>query len=33
MDVDAIRNSIKRGNIHKLLLKLWNDETLKLEVK
>jgi YesN/AraC family two-component response regulator len=32
-DVDAITDSINRGHIYKLLLKPWNDETLKLEVK
>ncbi|TRZ51426.1 response regulator, partial [bacterium] len=32
-DVDAITESINKGHIYKLLLKPWNDQRLKLEVK
>jgi response regulator RpfG family c-di-GMP phosphodiesterase len=32
-DVDVLTEAINRGHIYKLLLKPWNDQTLKLEVK
>jgi YesN/AraC family two-component response regulator len=32
-DVDAITESINKGHIYKLLLKPWDDQRLKLEVK
>ncbi|HYA13456.1 MAG TPA: hypothetical protein VEF33_03870, partial [Syntrophales bacterium] len=32
-DVDVLTDVINRGHIYKLLLKPWNDQTLKLEVK
>ena len=32
-DVDAITEAINKGRIYKLLLKPWNDQTLKLEIK
>jgi len=32
-DVDVLTEAINRGHIYKLLLKPWNDQTLKLEIK
>ncbi|RLB82307.1 MAG: response regulator [Deltaproteobacteria bacterium] len=32
-DVDAITESINKGHIYKFLLKPWNDQNLKLEIK
>ncbi len=32
-DIDAITESINRGHIYKLLLKPWNDQALKMEIK
>ena len=32
-DVDSITESINKGHIYKFLLKPWNDETLKLEIR
>jgi response regulator RpfG family c-di-GMP phosphodiesterase len=32
-DVDSITESINRGHIYKFLLKPWNDQNLKLEIK
>lgn len=32
-DVDAITESINKGNIYKFFLKPWNDDTLKMEIK
>jgi response regulator RpfG family c-di-GMP phosphodiesterase len=32
-DVDSITESVNKGHIYKFLLKPWNDQTLKLEIK
>ncbi len=32
-DVDAITESINKGHVYKFLLKPWNDENLKLEIR
>ena len=32
-DVDSITESINKGHIYKFLLKPWNDQNLKLEIK
>jgi DNA-binding NtrC family response regulator len=32
-DIDAISESINKGHIYKIILKPWNDDNLKLEIK
>jgi response regulator RpfG family c-di-GMP phosphodiesterase len=32
-DVDAITESINKGNVYKFMLKPWNDQNVKLEIK